>query len=159
MRHCAGVCPVGAISPNGGVYVIDPGACIDCGTCEALARSARSAPSNPVHRKAAVLIARRLFIGSYPYHSRGISGRIGEAPYANRLSRRQPYRRLRRRRACMLGRSACAESRHAFLNRGICGDWRLGHARAIFLRRDARAARCGSPSGRQQRHSFFRRAA
>ncbi|HPE16870.1 MAG TPA: 4Fe-4S binding protein [Oscillospiraceae bacterium] len=31
---CAGVCPVGAISPNGGVYVIDPGACIDCGTCE-----------------------------------------------------------------------------------------------------------------------------
>lgn len=30
---CAGECPVGAISDNGGVYKIDESACIDCGAC------------------------------------------------------------------------------------------------------------------------------
>lgn len=30
---CAGVCPVQAISENGGVYVIDENTCISCGQC------------------------------------------------------------------------------------------------------------------------------
>lgn len=30
---CAGACPVGAISDNGGVFVIDETACISCGAC------------------------------------------------------------------------------------------------------------------------------
>ncbi len=30
---CAGECPVGAISDNGGVFKIDESACIDCGAC------------------------------------------------------------------------------------------------------------------------------
>lgn len=30
---CEGNCPVGCISNQGGVYVIDAGSCIDCGTC------------------------------------------------------------------------------------------------------------------------------
>lgn len=30
---CAGTCPVGAISEDNGVYVIDAAACIECGAC------------------------------------------------------------------------------------------------------------------------------
>ena len=30
---CAAECPVGAISEDGGRYVIDPEKCISCGTC------------------------------------------------------------------------------------------------------------------------------
>ena len=30
---CAGSCPVGAISDNGGVFVIDGSQCISCGAC------------------------------------------------------------------------------------------------------------------------------
>lgn len=30
---CAGACPVGAISDNGGVFVIDGSLCISCGAC------------------------------------------------------------------------------------------------------------------------------
>ena len=30
---CAGVCPVGAISMETGVAVIDPDTCISCGSC------------------------------------------------------------------------------------------------------------------------------
>ena len=30
---CAGACPVGAISDNGGVFVIDGSQCISCGAC------------------------------------------------------------------------------------------------------------------------------
>lgn len=30
---CMGNCPVGAISDNGGICVIDENACIDCGAC------------------------------------------------------------------------------------------------------------------------------
>lgn len=30
---CAGTCPVGAISENGGTYVIDENTCISCGAC------------------------------------------------------------------------------------------------------------------------------
>ena len=30
---CAGECPVGAISEDGGKYVIDSSSCIDCGAC------------------------------------------------------------------------------------------------------------------------------
>ncbi|MCR4608506.1 MAG: 4Fe-4S binding protein [Eubacterium sp.] len=30
---CAGTCPVGAISEDGGVFVIDPNVCISCGAC------------------------------------------------------------------------------------------------------------------------------
>lgn len=30
---CAGACPVGAISEDGGKFVIDENACVDCGTC------------------------------------------------------------------------------------------------------------------------------
>lgn len=30
---CAGACPVGAISENGGQYVIDENTCISCGAC------------------------------------------------------------------------------------------------------------------------------
>ena len=30
---CAEVCPVGAITPGSGKYVIDPAKCIDCGSC------------------------------------------------------------------------------------------------------------------------------
>lgn len=30
---CAGPCPVGAISDNGGVFVIDGSQCISCGAC------------------------------------------------------------------------------------------------------------------------------
>jgi len=31
---CEGTCPVGVISMDGGVAVIDAGTCIDCGACE-----------------------------------------------------------------------------------------------------------------------------
>ena len=31
---CAGACPVGAISDNGGVFVIDGSQCISCGRSE-----------------------------------------------------------------------------------------------------------------------------
>ncbi|MEY8523834.1 4Fe-4S dicluster domain-containing protein [bacterium 1XD8-76] len=30
---CAGTCPVGAISEDGGVFVIDENTCISCGAC------------------------------------------------------------------------------------------------------------------------------
>ena len=30
---CAGICPVGAISPAGTIYVVDPAKCIGCGAC------------------------------------------------------------------------------------------------------------------------------
>ncbi len=30
---CAGACPVGAISMDNGVAVIDPDTCISCGSC------------------------------------------------------------------------------------------------------------------------------
>ena len=30
---CAGTCPVGAISDNGGQFVIDENLCISCGAC------------------------------------------------------------------------------------------------------------------------------
>ena len=32
---CAGACPVGAISEDGGKFVIDPDTCISCGACAA----------------------------------------------------------------------------------------------------------------------------
>ena len=32
---CAEVCPVGAIEPGDGKYVINPAKCIDCGSCAA----------------------------------------------------------------------------------------------------------------------------
>lgn len=31
---CASTCPVGAISEENGVYVINPDECIDCGACQ-----------------------------------------------------------------------------------------------------------------------------
>lgn len=30
---CVGACPVGAVTNNGGVSVIDADICIDCGSC------------------------------------------------------------------------------------------------------------------------------
>ena len=30
---CAGTCPVGAISEDGGAYTINPDVCISCGAC------------------------------------------------------------------------------------------------------------------------------
>ena len=30
---CAGVCPVGAIAEDGGVFKIDESMCIECGAC------------------------------------------------------------------------------------------------------------------------------
>ena len=31
---CAETCPVGAITPGGFGYTVDPDVCVDCGACE-----------------------------------------------------------------------------------------------------------------------------
>ncbi len=43
---CAEGCPVEAIAPGDGKYVIDPDKCIDCGNCEATCPAEAIKPAN-----------------------------------------------------------------------------------------------------------------
>ena len=43
---CADACPVEAIAPGDGKYVIDPDKCIDCGSCEATCPAEAIKPAN-----------------------------------------------------------------------------------------------------------------